>query len=255
MSEEHDWVRRLLADEGQAPEPMPPDVAARLDRVLDEQAAAPGTTEPVHEAAAVDDAGDPRVLPMAGRRQRRWAGALLAAAAVTLGGYSLTATGLLEGLAGGAGSDSTSAESAGGSTLDSADGATGGRQESEVAPGSGADTGADLLATGAAALSSDTLRRDAARLVSADAARPYPADGDGSRGSRTPERSSSATSSPREPAGCVPPPAGLPGARVTVSLDGRPATALLRRAGDGRTVVTVWDCASTSRLARLVVPR
>ena len=253
MSEEHDWVRRLLADEGQAPEPMPPDVAARLDRVLDEQAVAAGTTEPGSEADG--SGGDQRVLPMTGRRQRRWAGALLAAAALTVGGYSLTATGSFEGLAGGAASDSTSAESAGGSTLDSRDGATGDRPESEVAPGSGAETGADLRATGAAAISSDTLRRDAARLVSADAERPYPADGEGSRGSRTPERSSSATSSPQQPAGCVPPPAGVPGARVPVSLDGRPATALLRRTGDDRTVVTVWDCVSPSRLARIVVAR
>jgi hypothetical protein len=241
VSEDHDWVRRLLAEEGQADEPMPADVADRLDLVLDEQAS--------QEVPAVEGHADQRVLPMNRRRQRRWGVALLAAAAVTVGGYSLTATGVLDGFAGDAASESTSADSAD-SGRDSAGGATDDRQESEVAPDSGAGS-ADgnarvdrrLLATGAADLSSQTLRRDAARLVAADARGTRPLAG----------RGDSPAASAQEPAGCVPPPTGLRGTRLAVTYDGQPATALLRPVRGDSTEVTVWDCASPSRLARVTV--
>jgi hypothetical protein len=71
-------VRRLLAD-ARHDEPMPDDVASRLDDVLNDLAAerspAAGTPEPL-----------PAVIPISARRRRRAAGMLVAAAAIVVGG-------------------------------------------------------------------------------------------------------------------------------------------------------------------------
>lgn len=251
MSEDHDWVRRLLADAGRSPEPMPPDVADRLDRVLDELAAEPGRAET-----------DGAVVPMTRRRHRRWAGAVLAAAAVTVGGYSLTATGLLDGLTGGA-ETQTAGDSDSGSA---ADAAVGGSLAEEPRDGAARDrgsqegAGAEALAgepltrghaaDGPSDLSSATLRRDAARLVSGrDLISSRKAQG----GAAVQDSREAPTALRR--AGCVPPPAAVRGRRTAVTYDGRPATAVVRRTPDGRADVALWDCESPTRLARVVVPR
>jgi hypothetical protein len=75
-------VRRLLAD-ARHTEPMPGDVAARMDDVLTrlgaETAASTATpSDPPYEAD--------RVIPIAAHRRRRAAGLLVAAAAVVVGG-------------------------------------------------------------------------------------------------------------------------------------------------------------------------
>lgn len=76
--EQDERVRRLLA-EARHDEPVPGDVAARLDRVLAELAA---------ERAPA--AGTAPVVDLAARRRRRNAGALLvAAAAVIVGGFTV----------------------------------------------------------------------------------------------------------------------------------------------------------------------
>ena len=253
MSDDHDWVRRLLADAGQSPEPMPPEVADRLTRVLDELAADHDRagTEPHGPTLQPESTGNP-VVAMTPRRQRRWAGAVLAAAAVTLGGYSLTATGVLDGLTGGAESAS-SADSAGGRALADEEGpdapVAGSGAESEVQPAESSDGGSrarDLEAPQATALASSTLRRDAARLVSA-------------AGSLQQDRGTPGQGSLESPAtgtqGCVPPPGGAPGTRTAVTYDARPATAVLRRVPGGRVEVQLWDCGSPTRLARVVVRR
>ncbi|MDH2412808.1 hypothetical protein [Nocardioides sp. CER19] len=77
---DEELVRRLLAD-ARADEPMPADVAARLEGVLDDLAA-----ERREQSAATPLR---RAHPVG--RRRRWATALVAAAAVVVGGVSLRA--------------------------------------------------------------------------------------------------------------------------------------------------------------------
>jgi len=76
-------VRRLLAD-SRVTEPMPDDVAARMDRVLADLSGAPPAVprEPVA-------AGHPEVVPIAAHRRRRAAGLLVAAAAIVVGGFAV----------------------------------------------------------------------------------------------------------------------------------------------------------------------
>lgn len=71
--EQEDEVRRLLA-EARHDEPMPPDVVARMDRVLDDLAAEPARRAPVVHLAA---------------RRRRAASMLVAAAAVVVVGIGI----------------------------------------------------------------------------------------------------------------------------------------------------------------------
>jgi hypothetical protein len=229
VSEDHEWVRRLLAEAGQSPEPMPSEVADRLDRAVAEAA---GSTD----LTGTEPPAGP-VVAMTPRRHRRWAGAVLAAAALTVGGYSLTASGLLDDIGGGSESQSTAdgqaeelgpeAPAEGAARADSA----------EASPGqTGLRDGA--AESGAPELTSDTLRRDAARLVAS-----------------TRDQREAPPAAQLQPGACVPPPTGARGTRLAVTYDDRPATAVLSPRGDGRVDVQVWDCGSPARLARVVVPR
>ncbi len=230
---------------------MPDDVSARLDAVLADLAA---EREPAEETVHLP-------VPMTPRRHRRWAGAVLAAAALTVGGYSLAATGLLTGVAGGSDSgDAVTAEA----TDDSADALEDG------APG--APGGRDQAVGGVQVeeLTSQTLQEDARRLA-ADrlpvAAAPL-GDGDGSRpesdqsvGNDASQRSAAkaqqgeAQQAEAQPVRrCTPPPDRIRGVRTPVTLDGVPATAVIRAQTDGAAVVQVWSCAQRLRLASVLVP-
>jgi hypothetical protein len=105
--EQEQEVRRLLAD-ARHDEPMPTEVAARLDRVLSDLAAEPGGGVSDEEQAA-------SVVALASRRRRRVTSVLVAAAAVVAIGVGL---GQLTDLGGSSSSDSaaerstTSADSA-----------------------------------------------------------------------------------------------------------------------------------------------
>jgi hypothetical protein len=242
VNDEHEWVRRMLAEAGRTPEPMPPDVAARLDRVVQDSVAETTPDPSVMDSSSVRSESprpDSGVVAMTPRRHRRWAGALLAAAAVTVAGYSVTATGLLDDVRGGTGESRTVGDAAGG---DAPASETSGDSAPEAA------LGVDPTA-GVPALSSARLRRDAARLLPTEAERSRSsAQGQGATADAPPGAA--------EQAGCVPPPAGVRGRRTSVTLDGRPATAVVRAARSGaRAVVEVWDCDAPSRLARVVLPR
>lgn len=78
---ETEAVRRLLA-EARHTEPMPDDVAARMDDVL----AGLRETATSGEAPAAPDA---TVVPLASHRRRRAAGLLVAAAAIVVGGVAV----------------------------------------------------------------------------------------------------------------------------------------------------------------------
>ncbi len=101
-------VRRLLAD-ARHHEPMPTDVAARMDRVLSDLAAQPGGAGPDEEQGA-------SVVALASRRRRRVTSLLVAAAAVVALGVGL---GQLTDLGSGS-SSSDSAADRGMATADSA---------------------------------------------------------------------------------------------------------------------------------------
>ena len=88
-SPEIDAVRRLLA-EARHDEPMPADVAARMDRVLADLAASSPVAESAEEPSAeppATDGGTVTRLPV--QRRRRAAGLLAAAAAIVVGGVVL----------------------------------------------------------------------------------------------------------------------------------------------------------------------
>lgn len=249
MSEQHDWVRRLLAESGDSPEPMPADVADRLDRVLAGLADSPraardedAVDEPVTRPAEASSGGE--VVPMTRRRRRRWGAALLAAAAVTVGGYTVTATGVLDDLTG---ADAGSASSA---DAESAADEPASAEEGPPEPQDDAREGAGSTLPRVPSLSSATLRRDASEL-----ARATGSDVAALRAQGSGETADEARSPTPARASCVPPPAGVRGTRLRVTYDGQRATAVLRPAAAGRTLVQVWACDAPVRLARVAVSR
>jgi hypothetical protein len=229
VTDEHEWVRRLLADAGSDAEPMPAHVADRLDAALAALVTEEAPDEHDVGRALQPEAAAVRLVPMTRRGHRRWGAGLLAAAAITVGGYGIAATGVLDGVTGD-GAETTSAGSA-------AD--TRAREQAPAAdrPGGALRDSLDAQKVRIPALSSQTLRRDAAQL-----ARTSRVAAPGDRRA-TPELTA-----------CITPPPAVRGTRISVSLDGDPATAILRQRQGDRAVVEVWSCEAPSRLARVVVP-
>jgi hypothetical protein len=142
-------VRRLLAD-ARHTEPVPTDVATRLERVLadlaDQQAAhAPGLDDP-------DTAAPGTVTALASRRRRRAAGLLVAAAAVVAVGVGL---GQVVGKAGQGQSDSAASAPASGDVLESS-GAGAGKDRPEGQDGQSFN--------GTQAIPEDSVRSELAAL-------------------------------------------------------------------------------------------
>lgn len=127
--EETDRVRRLLADCG--PEPLPPEVAARLDDTL--------------AALVAERAGAERLSPQPKRARRRWPTVLVAAAAVCL--IALGAGDLVRSAGGGAST-------------------TSGQAASEAKAGGAADASGTLVGRPPLPrLHTATLRADVARVA------------------------------------------------------------------------------------------
>lgn len=162
-------VRRLLA-EARHDEPIPPDVAARLDGVLADLSAEGPVLPPAEAPAGGQPSGAPVVDLAARRRRRRMTQVLVAAVAVTVVGVAGPQ------LVGGAGDmmgATSSDDSAGGGDTD----AESAPQAEDAPADSGADSGADgelsgsgaersagAAAKAAVALDSDTFLRKVARL-------------------------------------------------------------------------------------------
>lgn len=258
MTDEHEWVRRLLAEAGGSAEPMPPEVGDRIEAALVDAGGTGGTDGTADDTADdTDGAGAAAgvVVPMTRPRQRRWGGVLLAAAAITVGGYSLTATGALDGLtgsdsAGDAAMSDGAAESGAGPDAQSDaqshadDESAGDEAMAEKAPGTALRDGGAAL-TARPALSSSTLRRDAVELARSTAPLAAAADSD---------RAAAGEDQQDQRAQCVPPPNTVRGARVAVTYDGAAATAVVRERAGRRAVVQVWACDARESLARVVVP-
>src|SRR4051794_6145898 len=92
--DEQAFVRALLGEVGREPEPLPPDVADRLDHTLADLVAE-------RAGSRGDPRTDPAVVPLDTARRRRRGNrrlaVLVAAAAVVVGGWSVTTSGLLTG--------------------------------------------------------------------------------------------------------------------------------------------------------------
>jgi hypothetical protein len=239
--EQEEHVRRALAaagrDDPAGPSAgMPPEVAARLDEVLEELAAPRRARE---ETSTGTGAGG-HVVPFAdgidAQRRRRRPQALVIAAVVSviaLAGGAV-ATGGFGALSGGG--DSTSAGSAASGTRDDAgDEAQAPSGANGLAPKT---AGGDALAA-VPRLRRDHLRGDVDRLL----------NGGGVAAFGVPPAREGASASPPSPTGarspgarCVRPATGAGDRLVAVRLDGRRATLLLRPAAGGTREAQVYSC-------------
>ena len=227
--EQESEVRRLLA-EARHDEPVPADVAARLDAAL--------------AGLGRDDPGAPGVAPvidLAAHRRRRNAAAVLAgAAAVIVAGFAIGQVidvgGSDNGDAGASSGDVAAdrAESQGAS----ADAVPRSLSSAEPSPSVPMPAGQPLLR-----LSSDHLERDLARQLDQVRA------ADGSGGS--PAASSFSAIS------CPPP---TPGTRFGLGelfpalFDGKPAVVALRPPADGRRQADVLTCGTATTLQSVSLP-
>lgn len=240
-------VRRLLA-EARHTEPMPADVATRLDAVL------AGLVESREQP--LESAGTPAAPPTAGRgaavvelaarrrRRRRVTQALVAAAAVTVVGFA--GPSLLSDVTSRAGSDSaTTAESA----PEAPDGNDAGGAPQADAPEPGSDSDSEQYSAGGMSataetpvpLRSATFDRDAAQAYGlAEGAEAPLAAAPGEL--RSWKRDCSAT--------------GVgPGTRLPATLDGRDGWLVFSTPADGTTRAEFYGCGATSpeRSAELTV--
>jgi hypothetical protein len=248
----HADVRALLA--GLGDEPLPPEVAARLDETLT------GLVEE-RRRTGTGDAGDRGVVPLDVARQertarrRRWVSRGLVAAAVAV---------VVAGIGVGLGQLSTSP---GSSSMSQAGGGSADRSTSSLSP-------AQLAAL--PRVQSRHFRRDVRRVLAshtavegfqANDASPLNSAKAQSRGPRpTPRstpRSTPGSTGGKAPtaasgllAGCAAVPAIPPGARVVpVRLDGRPASLVVLERPDRTARVTAVSCLDGRVLARTTVPR
>jgi hypothetical protein len=217
--EQEEQVRAALAAAGpDEPTPMPPEVVARLQGVLDELA------EPRLAAQAQDRhpaAGTPA------RRRRRWPDLLVAAAAVAViagAGAAVVTRGF------GAGSSPTGDSAGSSSRAESTPGAAGG--SAATGPSARALAGDGSVVP---RLRTASLRADLRRLA-ADGRLRGPA---GTRG----------------PGGCARPVLHVGERLVAVRLDGRLATLVTGPVTDGTREARVYSCGDvTTPVARASVP-
>lgn len=220
-------VSRLLGEAG-GPLAMPADVAARLDSVLGELEAERAGKTP----------GGGRVVEVHARR--RWPRALLAAAAVVIGGYgvgTVLGEGTLSGMDSASSGDATTSdstladpESAAGASGDD----TGGGQDEDSpeagAPQAGEDLSSAMRLRSPLLLRSDDLESGARRAL------------------RLLEASPTALSSQRaesfaERSGCTPPPLAEGEQAVPVRYDGVRALLVLGPERADTVEATVYSCA------------
>lgn len=249
-------VQRMLADAG-GPEPMPPEVAARLDDVLLElaQGRAQGSTSTAGDA----------VVEL--RARRRWPRLLLAAAAVVVGGYGV-GTVLTQGTLSGSETPESamSTESGGSDTLladeepgrgqlrrddDRTSGQVEERQANKVeSPGDALDLapeattrvqGYSALLAGRVRLRSDELETDVRRAL-----RVLDREPTATLDQRTADAERRATS------GCPASPLSGRERALPVRYDGERAVLVAGPERDGVVEVTVHDCSGTEIVTTLV---
>ena len=271
-------LRSLLAELGSGPDgdPMPPEIAARLDATL-ARLLRPAETAPVSaETAPVSGGTAPRsetgsnVVPLRRRRARRTFAA--AAAAVVLlgaGGVAVSQLGGLAGSSGGSSADSATSGSASSDAGGSASAPESAPDATESQEGTQDGTQAGSQAGGLPAVRLATFDADATRLLRQAAADrsviqvPNGRALTGTPATPTPPTPGS-TATPTDPsvtdvppgdaaavrrAGCTPPPADDGALPSAITLDGRPAVLVVHPARDGRRLVQAWSCSGERVLA------
>ena len=247
--EQEEQVRRALAaagrdGAGEEDRSVPPDVAARLDRVLAElvQDRSPSVGTPTGTPTGTPS-GTPTGTPtgqaddLATRRRRKWPNALVAAAAVAViavAGWAVATRGLgSSGNDSSASSASSSSDSGGGAAQDRV------RPESGVAP-SPSDGGRFVAPVPAVRLRTATLDADVRRAAAALTSPAKNAEGAGGGSARA-----TACATPAVPRGAD---------VVDVRLDGQRATLVLDPPADGARVARIYSCddASTPVATRTV---
>jgi hypothetical protein len=240
----HDDLRALLA-EAKATDPIPADVAARLDAAL----------ESLQTTRAIERDGRTNVVPLRHRVGR----VLVAAAAVVVVGAG--GVGIVQGaLSNGGSSDKMSSDSAGSAT-DSDAGSAGLPSAPEVnaeTPGSVAATkGAPAQLADVPAFTTARFAEQAAQLDTATLDFAQDESTDQAYGSAT--RSPALTSSPTPLTGsfatlCSTP--ALPDTEsIQITLDGHRAVLVLHPVTDGTQLIEAWSCDGKSALASTTVTR
>lgn len=233
--EQETRVRRLLSD-ARNTEPLPQDVAARLDRVL-AQLAVGASDDPAYDPAydtADDRTGDTgRVVSLAARRRRRVASLLVAAAAVVVVGIGLGQ------LMGGPDQAADTASTNAGSTQ---------RDAPEAPEAVDGQTPAPTYAFKVPVpIRPDRFSHDVTRLQH------LTFDG----GSLTPAPQSGSTRNGADLVaggfGCSPGAWGL-GTFVPVVYGGEPAVLVLRRVTGDTQVVDLFQCGSSEPLRSITLP-
>jgi hypothetical protein len=216
-------VRRLLA-EARHPEPMPDDVARRLDDVLSGLATETPVTEP--SPPEPGDVHQGEVVPIAAHRRRKVAGLLVAAAAVVVGGVTLAPH-----LSTGSGSSQTAgSEDSAGGTQDNNFGNTGQQQSTpQKAPSP----------------QNDQTRTTKGLVV----VRPRHFSDDARQGRRLLDRVYAAQSA-KPPCPDVP----GPGRRVAAEYRHAPAVLVYRRAQGNSQVVDLYVCGNDRPVRSTTLP-
>jgi hypothetical protein len=259
--EEEAEVTRLLAAAAE-PEPVPDEVAARLDAVLaglvEERSAPGGQAGPGSPVPGAP--GDQ--LAAARARRRRWPAALLGAAAVMVGGYAvagLVGDGSLTGAGGdgaSAGGDSSLARDQAQSDGGGADG-SGAEGQPEAAPGRPTMPGRVMMAV---RLRSDRLETDVRRALAGtgptalwgEVTEPVPTHGSMTGEEAAPDPAPDPAAG-RDLRGCAPPPLARDQSWQPARYDGEQAVLVLDGARAGVVAATVYSCAG-SVLDRTEVP-
>ena len=237
-------VRRMLED-ARHDEPVPPDVAARLDTVLAELSAERGGRAAPSPGAGAPTADPPRpaapVVDLGARRRRGVGVALMAAAAVVVAGVGIGQViqvgGQSDDAGAGSAADSDYAESG-------SDGSEKSAPEAEVGEdGAPLDAARERLVPD---VSSGSLREDLdAALVAVRGAQASGTAGPDDSGAESSLRSA-----------CPPVDEASVGAgrQVPVTFDGRRALAVYRVPQGGRREVDVYLCDSDVLAASAVIP-
>jgi hypothetical protein len=250
-------IRALLAELGAGPdgEPMPPEVAARLEDTLALLVAERGRAGAAANTGNDESDSPGKVVPIRRRWQPRLAGAAAAVVVLGAGGVAVANFGLLGGSSSsadraGAGDSTTAGSSPEATATSPAPGGDPlGRREASIA-------GASLPAISATSFASDVkalLQRRASLVPPAEKL----SAPDASAGA-APESSPGPTSSDqakRAPAGAQFH-KSCPGPEITdgafpdpVRYDGDPAVLVVHPEHDGHRLVEAWDCAGDRRLA------
>ena len=239
----HDDLRALLAG-ARATDPIPTDVAARLDATL----------ESLQSERATQQEDQNNVVPLRHRVGR----VLVAAAAVVVVGAG--GVGIVKGALNGGGSDDMSSDSAGSAAdtdagsagVPSAPEANAARPESSQATKDAPAQLAEVPAFTTARFAEQAAQLDTAAL---DFVQDKSTDPDYGSATRSPAPTSSPTPVTGSLATRCSTPALPDTESIQITLDGQRAVLVLHPVSEGRQLIEAWSCDGTATLASATVTR